>query len=158
MTGPNGLALLQKHASEQPPKLSTIAGMFFPQVDLVLVEGGRNEGRLKKIELLREGIADEVETPAGELIAVVSDVAASTDRPVFRFEQIAEIADLLENHREGRDSHVRLHVDGKSIPIKLYVQTTFANVIMGMVSALKGIPRNPKRVALSLTRAKTTDE
>jgi molybdopterin-guanine dinucleotide biosynthesis protein MobB len=158
MIGPNGLALLQKDASNQTSTLSTIAEKHFQNVDLVLVEGGRSESELMKIEILRKGLADNVETPTNELLAVISDFEVSAGRPVYQPDQIAEIADLLESYREDHDSRIYLHIDGISVPLKPFVQKAFENVVMGLVSALKGVRSDPKHITLSLTREETTHE
>lgn len=158
MIGPSGLALLQKTASNQASTLRTIAEKHFQHMDLVLVEGSRSQTDFKKIEILRKGLSDNIETPADELLAVISDFEVSADRPVYQPDQIAEIADLLESYRNDHDSRVHLHVDGISVPLKSFVQNTFENVIMGMISALKGVQSEPKHITLSLTREDTTHE
>lgn len=98
MVGPNGLALLQKDSSN--PSLSTIAGTHFSHVDIVLVEGGRGQGDLMKIEVLRREIAENVETSTEELLAVISDFEVTVSRPVYHPDQIVEIANLLDNFRQ----------------------------------------------------------
>lgn len=156
MVGPGELALLQKDASNPP--LSTIAGRYFNHVDIVLVEGGRKDGELKKIELLRKGVSEKAETSPDERLAVVSDFEVSVDTQVFRPDQVAEIADLVEGHRESRGSRVRLDIDGISVPIKWFVQDIFEKTNLGLISTLKGVRRNPRHITLTIDLEESPDE
>jgi molybdopterin-guanine dinucleotide biosynthesis protein B len=154
--GPGEIALLRKYTSN--PTLSTIAGRYFNQVDIVFVEGGRKDGELKKIELLRKGVSEKVETSPEERLAVVSDFEVPVDTRVFHPDQIAEIADLVESHRESRGSRVRLDIDGISVPIKGFVQDIFEKANLGLISTLKGVRRNPRHITLTLDLEENPDD
>jgi molybdopterin-guanine dinucleotide biosynthesis protein B len=156
MIGPGELALLRKDTSS--PALSTVARRYFNDVDIVLVEGGRKDEQLKKIELLRKGVSEEVETSPEERLAVVSDFEVSADTRVFRPDQIAEIADLVESHRESLGSRVHLDIDGISVPIKGFVQDVFEKTILGLISTLKGVRRNPRHITLTVDLKENKDE
>jgi len=82
---------------EGDPDLLTLAERSFPDADVVLIEGGRQARGLRKIEVLRSGVSDVVQTPPEELLAVVSDGGAppGTPVPVFTPSQAAEICDLI---------------------------------------------------------------
>lgn len=156
MVGPDQIGLLQKNTSS--PDLSTIAGRYFNHPDIVLVEGGRKSEHLNKIELLRKGVSEEVGTSPNELLAVVSDVEVPADAPVFHPDQIAEIADLVESLRENQDSRVRLDINGISIPIKKFVQNIFEKTIVGLISTLRGVRKNPRHIAVTIIRDENADE
>ncbi|HEX2695368.1 MAG TPA: sulfur carrier protein ThiS adenylyltransferase ThiF [Acidobacteriota bacterium] len=76
------------------PDVEDLARRFFADADIVLVEGGKAIGGLKKIDLVHEGVERIVISP-DELLAVVSDSPAAGDTPVLRTSQTKELADLL---------------------------------------------------------------
>jgi molybdopterin-guanine dinucleotide biosynthesis protein B len=156
MVGPGEYALLQKDTSKLA--LGTIAARYFNHVDIVLVEGGRRDSELKKIELLRKDVSEKVETSPDERLGVVSDFEISVDTPVFQRDQIAEIADLVESHRESRSSRVHLETDGISVPIKGFVQDIFEKTNLGLISTLKGVRRNPRHITLTIDLEATPEE
>lgn len=82
---------------EGDPDLLTLAERSFPDADVVFVEGGKQARGLRKIEVLRSGVSDVVQTPPDELLAVVSDRGAppGTLVPVFTASQAGEICDLI---------------------------------------------------------------
>ncbi len=47
---------------------------------------------------------------------------------------------------------VELIVDGKAIPLNRYVQSVFGNVISALVSTLKGVDENWKRLEVRIER------
>jgi molybdopterin-guanine dinucleotide biosynthesis protein B len=63
--------------------------------DIVLVEGGKSEPGLRKIEVLRAGCSEGLRTPPDELIAVVADAPVAAAVPVFASDQIEGLADWL---------------------------------------------------------------
>ncbi len=76
------------------PDVETLARRFFTDVDIVLVEGGKAIGGLKKISLIREG-AERIAIPLDELLAVISDGPVAGDASILRTSQTKELADLL---------------------------------------------------------------
>jgi len=87
--------------------LGALAQERFAAVDLVLVEGGRSDPRLRKIEVLRRGFSDRIQTPVHELEAVVADFPVEGEVPIFHPDAVQEIADWLariwvrNNHVQG---------------------------------------------------------
>jgi molybdopterin-guanine dinucleotide biosynthesis protein B len=67
----------------------------FGAADIVLVEGGRSEPGLRKIEVLRSGVSADIRTAREELAAVVADGPVAAWVPVFSPEQVKELADWL---------------------------------------------------------------
>ena len=104
--GADGVALVSSEATAvvirggQPAHFSSLARSYFKDIDILLAEGGRAKRDFKKIEVLRKDDRHRPKTPAGELIAVVSDHGEAGDRPVFRHSQVKEIAGFLENQPE----------------------------------------------------------
>ena len=95
MISPDKMATIHKTTSE--PDLKEIAEAVFPSSDIVIIEGGHKVQNVKKIEVLREAISEEVKTPKDELLAVVSDRNLDLDINVFHPDQIGELADFIES-------------------------------------------------------------
>jgi sulfur carrier protein ThiS adenylyltransferase len=76
------------------PSVEALARRFFADSDIVLVEGGKAIGGLKKISLVRED-AERIAVSPDELLVVVSDGSAAGAMPVLRTAQTKELADLL---------------------------------------------------------------
>ena len=94
LISPDQLAVLKRNVDKVD--FCSVAEEYFRDVDIVLVEGGRRERGLKKIEVLRKGVAEKMECSPEELIAVVSDVKVAVNKPVCHPDQVGEIADIME--------------------------------------------------------------
>lgn len=136
-------------------RLAAVAASSFPEAQVVLVEGGKDEPGLEKIEVLRSGVSDAVRTPAGELLAVVADFPVAGIRaPVFAPGAAAEICDLILSRKEIPMAEVKLEVDGNSIPLNAFVREFIEKTIVGMVTALQGVAAEPGRITLTIRRDK----
>ncbi len=93
LVGPDVRVLIHRGGPE--PRLAALAEAWFPGADLVLIEGGKAEPGLKKIEVLRQGISDGAETAPSELAAVVADGAVDAPVPAFHPDRPAELAEWL---------------------------------------------------------------
>jgi molybdopterin-guanine dinucleotide biosynthesis protein B len=82
--------------AKQGISFSDLVRNSFRSADLILVEGGRKDKDLRKIEVLRRGISEVVKSPARELAAVVADFRIPSRVPVFHPRQLGKIADWLE--------------------------------------------------------------
>jgi len=76
------------------PDVEAFARRHFADADIVLVEGGKGVGGLKKISLV-PGDAEGIAVSPDELLAVVSDAPLAVHVPVLRPSQTKELADLL---------------------------------------------------------------
>jgi hypothetical protein len=148
MASPERLAILSHNKNQSSPE--NIAVKHFERPDIVLVEGFKRDKTIKKIEVLKKGISEKIESLPEELFAVVSDFDVDTDKPVFLPDQIDQIADTIQGSLIKRKSSIFLHVDGDSIPMNDFVQKIFTNAILGMVGSLEGITEDPERITVSL--------
>jgi molybdopterin-guanine dinucleotide biosynthesis protein B len=149
MASPERLATLE-HLQDDQPSPESIAVKHFDRPDIVLVEGFKADKTIKKIEVLKKGISEDLEIPAEELVAVVSDFAIDTDNPVFQPDQIDQIADMIQSSVLKQKSSITLHIDGDSIPMNDFVQKIFTNAILGMIGSLEGIKKDPGHITVSL--------
>ena len=150
MVSPDRLAIIS--AIDDHPQPEKIAVKHFEMPDIVLVEGFRRDKGIRKIEVLKKGIAEKIESTPTELFAVVADFDVNTDKPLFHPDQIAELADQIQASVVKQKSSVALHIDGESIPMNDFVQKILTNVIMAMIGSLEGIKEDPKHIAISLLK------
>jgi len=76
---------------------------YFLDMDIVLVEGYKQEKK-PKIEVFRSQIHQTPLFPEDDLlVAVVTDSPYSASVPVFQFEDIQAISDLIETHSRLKD-------------------------------------------------------
>jgi molybdopterin-guanine dinucleotide biosynthesis protein B len=156
MYSPDGMAVFQQKKTESDVK--KISREYLKCSDFILVEGAKADKELKKIEVLRKGISEEISCSPEELVAVVSDFDVEKDIPVFHPEDIEKIADFLENYPHENEPHLQLDIDDSSIPMNPFVQKIFRNTLMGMINSLEGIPEDPECITLSLSRKGKKDE
>jgi molybdopterin-guanine dinucleotide biosynthesis protein MobB len=150
MVSPERLATLSP--LEHQPTPESIAVKHFEMPDIVLAEGFKGDTSIRKIEVLKKGISEKIETPLEELFAVVSDFDADTDKPVFKPDQIGLLTDQILASVVKQKSSISLHIDGDPIPMNDFVQKIFTNAIMGMIGSLDGIKENPERIHISLVK------
>ncbi|MGD8540540.1 MAG: molybdopterin-guanine dinucleotide biosynthesis protein B [Candidatus Aminicenantes bacterium] len=150
MVSPDRLAIIS--AIEDHPQPENIALKHFEMPDIVLIEGFRRDKGSRKIEVLKKGVAEKIESTPIELFAVVADFDVNTDKPLFHPDQTGELADQIQASVVKQKSSVALHIDGESIPMNDFVQKIFTNAIMGMIGSLEGIKEDPKHIAISLLK------
>jgi len=138
--------------------LKKITTEYLEDVDIVLVEGGQNDKSLKKIEVLRQSRSEGLKTNLDELIAVISDFKLDVARPTFHPHQISQIADFLESKLTARKPLVSLTVDGESVSMNRFVRKIFKKTIMGMVSALDRVKKDPENIIITLSFDKKKNE
>ena len=92
ISAPRKLALIKR--LEREMALDEIAALV-PEVDIILTEGYKR-GKAPKIEVSRRARSDELLCRADELIAIAADQSFDLDVPQFGLDDVAGIADLLE--------------------------------------------------------------
>jgi molybdopterin-guanine dinucleotide biosynthesis protein B len=156
LVSPDMTAVIQKDGKKADFK--TLARVYFKDIDILLVEGGRAKKDFRKIEVLRDGERPRQKRSAEELIAIVADHHVKGDRPVFLHSQIKEICRFLESQPEEEEPSVLLDVDGTSIPLNAFVQRVSVNMLVGLVKSLRGVAENPKRITLAVIKGEKEDE
>jgi len=138
LTSPGRVGLIED--MELVPGLRSIAEHYFPSFDIVFGEGFSEEKEVAKIEVLRKGISDYVQSPQDDILALVSDFEIKTDKPVFKPDDVSGIADFIEQllvRESGVESSVTLIINGKPVPLNAFVQSVIKKVIIGIVDTLK---------------------
>ncbi|NJN67254.1 MAG: molybdopterin-guanine dinucleotide biosynthesis protein B [Chloroflexaceae bacterium] len=80
---------------EKPPTLDALVACFPEAVDLVLTEGYRQAGK-PRIEIVRMARSTCPLGPLAELVALVTDGVFDAPCPTFALDDIAGVADLIE--------------------------------------------------------------
>lgn len=93
LLAPGHWTLFKESVKETSP--TEIAERFFCDADIILVEGGKTEKGIPKIEVLRRGVSEELTAPPEDVVAIVSKTKAAEHIPVFHPDQITEIADFI---------------------------------------------------------------
>lgn len=67
-------------------------------VDIILTEGYKRESK-DKIEVLRKGISEKIISKRDELFCIVSDFELEEEVRQFKFNEVGEIVDLIEEEK-----------------------------------------------------------
>ncbi|MFQ6058505.1 MAG: molybdopterin-guanine dinucleotide biosynthesis protein B [Anaerolineae bacterium] len=137
IAGPYKLALIK--GLEREMTLDEIAALV-PEADIVLTEGYKRGGA-PKIEISRRAVSQELLCTEDELVALATDQSFPLDVPQFNLDDVAGVADLLEERflKGPGGSRVSVVVDGQPLPIqKPFAADIIEKTVRGMISALHG--------------------
>ncbi|MCD6318581.1 molybdopterin-guanine dinucleotide biosynthesis protein B [Candidatus Aerophobetes bacterium] len=135
LTSQKKIALI-KSTEENSDILKIIDSLFY-DFDIVLVEGFSKEQRLKKVEILRKGISEQIYSPLNEVIAIVSDIDVKVDKPIFKPDQICAIVDFLEKIMKKEKKSVEIIVNGEKIFLNNFLQNMVKSLTLAMVDPLR---------------------
>ena len=130
--GPDGIrAETRKHTLE----LEWLVDRLMPQVDLVLLEGGKD----LPLPRIWVGPPDSCPEGLGGVLAWYSREGRSEKVPSFGPGEEEQLASLLvERLVRGKDfSRISLHVDGRKVFLKPYLANFLKESIEGMIRSLK---------------------
>jgi len=153
LTSPEEIAFIRK--KENGDIIRTI-NLLFSSFDIILVEGFSKEQRLRRIEVLRKGVDEQVISPSEELIAVISDVDVKTSKPVFKPNEVSKIVDFLERvMNEGKKKckeSIDVIVNGQRVFLNGFLQSMVKSLTLAIVSPLKREDKgNIKEVMIKVT-------
>jgi molybdopterin-guanine dinucleotide biosynthesis protein B len=138
ISSPSQVATIRQTGGEL--ELDELVGRYFWDEDLVLTEGYKRSHR-PKIEVFRVEIeAQPICGPENNLIALVTDDLSAAQVPVFRFDEVGRVADLIESRflKERRKPDILLRMDGRKLPVNEFVGEFLVGTIRGMLSTLRG--------------------
>jgi molybdopterin-guanine dinucleotide biosynthesis protein MobB len=142
-TSPGGASARYRQPALERP-LEDVIAWWEPDCDVVIAEGFK-QSRVPKV--LVEG-GDTVSARISNVVARVDGHGAPAEEvPVFTFEQMDELCDLIESMMSTSlpdRPAARLTVDGQTVRLNRFPASALANVVTGFVSALKGVP-GPER-------------
>ena len=118
--------------------LDEIAHLLGEDYDIILTEGFK-QGNAPKIEVHRKEAGppfDDIK----KLIAIATDEPLETKVRQFSLEDVKSLADLLERgFIEPQRDRISLYVNNASIPLSAFPKEFITNVLLAMVSSLKGV-------------------
>lgn len=135
LTSQKKIALI-KSTEENSDILKIIDSLFY-DFDIVLVEGFSKEQRLKKVEILRKGISEQIDLSLNEVIAIVSDIDVKVDKPIFKPDQIYAIVDFLEKIMKKEKKSVEVIVNGEKIFLNNFLQNMVKSLTLAIVDPLR---------------------
>ncbi|NPA94436.1 MAG: molybdopterin-guanine dinucleotide biosynthesis protein B [Thermodesulfobacteria bacterium] len=118
-----------------------LAVSLFPHVDLVLCEGFKHAKDIKKIEVARSSISENLlKDETNGVIAVVSDFEVEGIRR-FDFQEVERLCDFIEETlqlpEKMKQDEIHLLVNGRKIPMKRFVRDSLKGTICGYVASLR---------------------
>jgi len=138
VSSPEGLFMHRPMKGDiKPEELVHFIGSGF---DIIIIEGFK-ESQLPKIEVHRKEIGGELLFPSHQLLAVVSDEPVKTDAPVFPWDDVGKLTDLIVANflsKSGGAERTALFINGLPVPLNAFATSVISKTIIGMVSALKG--------------------
>ena len=149
ISSPTQVATIRGTAVEL--ELSEVVARYFWAEDLVLAEGFKRS-HFPKIEIFRKAIEPAPICAAEDnLLAFVTDDPLQTDVPVYGFESVREVADLIESRflKNRKKARVSVHADGKKLPMHASAQDFVVGTVQGMLSSLRGW-KTPKSLNISI--------
>ncbi len=123
---------------------------YFPDLDILLVEGGKKERELKKVVVASSPDDINMVEPKESIVAVVAPAKLPLPYPVFLLSETRELADFLLKTIPPVEPAVQLKVNSQSIPLNPFVETIFRETMLGMLRSLKGLPDAPRQISLTL--------
>lgn len=149
IASPRSVATIRETAEEMP--LGLIAGRYFWQEDILLTEGFKRS-HYPKIEVFRSAIeAQPICGPQDNLVAVVTDDPVQVDVPIFSFNDVPGLADLIESRylKDRKQPRLTVFLDGKQLPMKDFVVDFVLGGIVGMISSLRGWAK-PRKIDIQI--------
>jgi len=153
ISSPDKVASYEK--VERELTLDEIADRYFYDVDLILTEGFKREGKLK-IEIMRGAITDKPLSPRSQLLFIASDADDAAGKPdglsILDLNDPIKMVDAIEETVLSRNlDQVSLYVDGKRIPLNKIMKPMVLNTFLGLITSLKWVD-NPQDIQLRIHR------
>jgi len=143
------LAAIRETAAEMP--LELIAGRYFYEEDILLTEGYKRS-HFPKIEVFRSAVeVKPICSPEDNLLAIVTDDLVQSEVPLFRFDEVTGVADLIEDRflKDRKRPRIIVYVDGKQMPMNDFVKDFVIGGTVGMLSSLRGW-KAPRKIDIQI--------
>ena len=136
ISSPDKIVLIKPITPETT--LDEIVRTFGEDYDIILAEGFKKDNA-PKIEVHRKG-GEPPLADLKKLIAIVTDEPLETKARQFSPDDVKKLADLLvKGFIEPQRERSSLYVNNVSIHLSIFPKEFITNVVLAMVSALKGV-------------------
>jgi len=152
LSSPTGLGIIRD--VDEDLTIEELVGRYYGDIDLVLIEGYKRLG-LPKIEVFRKALHAKPLPDRDETwVAMVSDISCPTDLPCFGLEDVAGLADFLEERfiKTFPRQKTSLLVNGQPVYLNAFVESFIRQAITGMTCSLKGC-QNPEEIIITIRQA-----
>lgn len=136
---------------EKDLTLAELREKLIQDVDLILSEGYKKDVQ-PKIEIFRtEKHKELLCTKEDNLVAIVSDKEFDVGVSCFFLDDIKGVADFVEKKflKTKGEEEITLKVDGRTVPLKPFIEDFLLGSIKGMVRSLKGCEK-PKKIEIQI--------
>ena len=135
-SSPEGMVLVKPVKQDLP--LDEVARFLGEDYDIILAEGFK-QGSAPKIEVHRREVGPPL-SAVRKRIAIVTDEMLEINTRQFSLSDIKGIADLVEKgFIQPQRERISLYVNNVPIPLTAFPRKLITNVILAMVSSLKGV-------------------
>jgi len=118
--------------------IDEIARLIGEDCDIILAEGFK-QGSAPKIEVHRREVGPPL-SAVKKLIAIATDESLETKTRQFSLQDIKGLADLLEKgFIKPQRERTSLYINNVSVPLTSFPKEIISNVLLTMVSCLKGV-------------------
>ena len=118
--------------------IDEIARLIGEDCDIILAEGFK-QGSAPKIEVHRREVGPPL-SAVKKLIAIATDEPLETKTRQFSLQDIKGLADLLEKgFIKPQRERTSLYINNVSVPLTSFPKEIISNVLLTMVSCLKGV-------------------
>jgi len=118
--------------------IDEIARLIGEDCDIILAEGFK-QGSAPKIEVHRREVGSPL-SAVKKLIAIATDEPLETKTRQFSLQDIKGLADLLEKgFIKPQRERTSLYINNVSVPLTSFPKEIISNVLLTMVSCLKGV-------------------
>lgn len=152
LSSPTGLGIIRD--VDEDLTIEELVGRYYGDIDLVITEGYKRLG-LPKIEVFRKALHDEpLPDRDATWVAMVSDTADPAGLPCFGLDDIAGLADFLEERfiKPFPRQKTSLLVNGQPVYLNTFVESFLRQAITGMTCSLKGC-QNPEEIIITIRQA-----
>ena len=152
LSSPTGMGIIRDVDGDLT--IEELVGRYYGDIDLVLIEGYKRLG-LPKIEVFRKALHAKPLPDRDETwVAMVSDISCPTDLPCFGLEDVAGLADFLEERfiKTFPRQKTSLLVNGQPVYLNAFVESFIRQAITGMTCSLKGC-QNPEEIIITIRQA-----
>ena len=150
-SGPQGMGAFLPAQGDRPLEEVARWAEETGEYDLLLAEGYK-DSPFPKVEVHRPDLGADLLCPVKALLAVVSRAPPQVPLPVFSPSRVRGLADFLEERVLGRQrekGEVHLVVNGREVPLDtLFARAVVARTVLGMASALRGMPKGVRSLRL----------
>ncbi len=131
--------------------LNEITQLFGEDYDIILAEGFKQDNA-PKIEVHRKE-SGPLLSNIKKLIAIATDEPLETKKRQFSLDDVKGLADLLEEgFIKPQGERLSLYVNNAPIPLSAFPKEFITNVLVAMVSSLKGIVGEVRSIEVFLRK------